>query len=65
MVNEELNTRCILISMITGALLMVGFTMLFPHNIRAVNEQLVKEGLAYYSPITGEVIWKECKNNDK
>jgi hypothetical protein len=28
-------------------------------------EQLIKEGLAYYSPTTVEVIWKECKNNDK
>jgi hypothetical protein len=65
MANEELNTNCILISLITGALLMVGFTMLFPHHVRAVNEQLVQEGLASYSPITGELIWKECRKNDK
>jgi hypothetical protein len=53
------------LGVLVGALLMLLLTMLFPHNIWAVNEQLVKEGLAYYSPTTGEVIWKECENNDK
>jgi endonuclease YncB( thermonuclease family) len=53
------------LGVLTGALLVVCFTYLFPHNVRSVNEQLIKEGLAYYSPIKGEVIWKECVKNDK
>jgi hypothetical protein len=65
MTNEEFNPNCLLIGIMIGALLMLGFTMLFPRHVRAVNEQLVKEGLASYSPTTGEIIWKECENNDK
>jgi hypothetical protein len=65
MINKELNPTCLLTGVIIGALMMVEITFLFPHHVRAVNEQLVKEGLASYSPTTGEIIWKECENNDK
>jgi hypothetical protein len=64
--NETVNFRSeFFLGAFVGGLLTMAVILsliaLFPHDIKSVNEQLIKEGLAYRSPITGEPVWKECK----
>jgi hypothetical protein len=47
--------------LIAGMLLLGTLTYLTPRNFIGVNNELIRAGMAYYHPITGEVIWKEPK----
>lgn len=45
---------------IIGMLLVTTLTHTSPRSIIGVNNELIKANMAYYHPVTGEVIWKEC-----
>lgn len=49
------------IGFILGLLMMLLVTYAEPYNIRAVNEQLMKEGHAYYTT-DGDIAWYNMKD---
>jgi hypothetical protein len=48
------------LGIIIGLVIAVALTYVFPKNIRACNELMVKENLAYYDK-NGNTIWKVIK----